>query len=107
MGDETQYYKRAWYKSAEVWIYSALSAFIGGGASSVAAIVIDPQKFNLNEGLGNIGKMFITAGVINLILYLKQSPLPAMPKDSVTITEQTKTSVVSIPIPEPPTKETK
>lgn len=82
MSTDTEIYRKAWWKNVELWLYSSLSTFIGGGASSVAAIVIDPQKFNLHEGLGNVGKMFVTAGVLNLILYLKQSPLPKLPDEN-------------------------
>ena len=79
MDSDTQIIKKAWWKNIELWLYTALSTFVGGGASSVAAVVIDPQKFNLSDGLGNVGKMFLTSGIINVIFYLSKSPLPKLP----------------------------
>lgn len=86
MGNDTDILRKAWWKNVELWVYSATSTFIGGGASSVAAIVIDPVKFNIHDGLANVGKMFVTAGVINLVLYLKQSPLPKLPNEPTSNT---------------------
>lgn len=75
------------------WIHGVLAAFIGGGAGAVSAgftaAMIDPQKFNLNDQLGNFFKMvgitFVVSGTLTTMAYLKQSPLPA---ESTGNTEQ-------------------
>lgn len=64
-----------------IWLKAIAAAFIGGGAtaaSSWAGLVVaqnsgaDVAAPNL-KGLGII---FLSAGLINVLLYLKQSPLP-------------------------------
>lgn len=73
--------RKAWYKSTRLWVYGSVSTFIGGGASSIAAIVIDPLKFNLNDGLANIGKMFLVSGIISLMAHIAKSPMPSIPDE--------------------------
>ena len=58
------------------WLYGLASAFIGGGASAVTAMVIDPATFNLAEGFNNMLSMWAVNGGFSVALYLKQSPLP-------------------------------
>ena len=58
------------------WLHGLLGAFIQSGATAVSVMVIDPQKFNLNEGLANIGKLMLVSGIIGAALYLKSSPVP-------------------------------
>ena len=58
------------------WLHGLLGAFIQSGATAVSVMVIDPQKFNLNEGLANIGKLVLVSGIIGAALYLKSAPVP-------------------------------
>jgi hypothetical protein len=58
------------------WLHGLIGAFISGGASAVASIIIAPESFNLREGLLKLIQLYITAGVVGTCLYLKQSPLP-------------------------------
>jgi hypothetical protein len=58
------------------WLHGLIGAFIQSGATAVSVMVIDPQKFNLNEGLVNIGKLMLISGIIGAALYLKSSPVP-------------------------------
>jgi hypothetical protein len=58
------------------WLHGLLGAFIQSGATAVSVMVIDPQKFNLGEGLANIGKLMLVSGLIGAALYLKSSPVP-------------------------------
>jgi hypothetical protein len=66
------------------WIHGLGAAFIGGGAGAVSAafsaMLLDPVKFNLADGLGKVLKMmgmtFVVSGIISTAMYLKQSPLP-------------------------------
>jgi len=66
------------------WLYGVVAAFIGGGSSAItsglAAIGIDPDHFNLNNGLRHTatlaGTVFVVSGGISAFAFLKQSPLP-------------------------------
>ena len=59
----------------ESWAHGLFEAAIGGGASVVTAMMIDPVKFNCGD-LKTLGKAFVVAGVVNACFYLKKSPLP-------------------------------
>ncbi len=58
------------------WLHGLGSAFVGGAANSISAMVIDPVDFNLQEGLHKVLSMWAVSGLISAGLYLKQSPLP-------------------------------
>src|SRR2546425_10100321 len=70
----------------EAWLYGLGAAFVGGGSGSVtswlASMGIDPQHFNLGAGLHAtlqlMGATFVVNGILAAMLYLKQSPLPAL-----------------------------
>jgi hypothetical protein len=71
------------------WLHGLAAAFIGGGASAISAsfavMVNDPRDFNFGSGLGNTLEVaattFIVAGIFSAALYLKQSPIPPIPKE--------------------------
>ena len=71
-------------KGWEVWLKGILAAGIAGGANGVitgfAAVGIDPQRFNLQAGLGPTlaiaGVSALMSAIIGVAAYLKQSPLP-------------------------------
>lgn len=71
-------------KSVEVWGRGLLAAAVSGGSGGVltgfAAIGLDPQHFNLNEGIGHAYKIALAGAVINAFIgvatYLQKSPLP-------------------------------
>lgn len=70
-------------KFLEKWIlylYSALAFVIGGAAHSLAPMFVDPTKFNLSDGLQNVGKVALCSAFISLITYLMKSPIPSLPK---------------------------
>jgi len=66
------------------WAYGLLSASIGGGATAIGAVVLDPEKFNFSEGLLNIAKLFVLSGVISAALYLMKSPVPKLEEEEET-----------------------
>jgi len=66
----------------KAWLHGLTSAFVGGAANSISAMVIDPKEFNLQEGLPKVLTMWGVSGVISAGLYLKQSPLPRFNGDS-------------------------
>jgi hypothetical protein len=58
------------------WFMSLLAAFIGGGANTITLMVIDPLKFNLQDGWHNLVTGFVIGGILSVSFYLKQSPVP-------------------------------
>jgi hypothetical protein len=64
------------------WLHGLLGAFVQSGATAVSVMVIDPQNFNLNEGLANIGKLVLVSGIIGAALYLKSSPVPPIESET-------------------------
>lgn len=68
--------------TAKTWLHGLGAAFIGGGASSIVVMVIDPQKFNFGDGLANLGAVFFVSGLLKAAAYLSQSPLPPVNKQS-------------------------
>ena len=61
-----------------IWALGLLHAAIAGAASAAAAALADPAHFNLSPaGLAALGKMSATGALVGLVMYLKQSPLPA------------------------------
>lgn len=67
-----------------IWLRGLVAAFIGGGSGGATAgftaMGIDPDHFNLSGGLRKmlliVGATFLVNGVISMLAYLKQSPLP-------------------------------
>ena len=80
----------------EQWLYGLLSSVIGAGSTAAsglfAVMLIDPEKFNLNQSWNLVRlsfAIFAVAGVGQFWAYLKQG-LPPMIAASKT-TEQTET----------------
>ena len=67
-----------------IWLHGLAAAFIGGGASAVSAgfanTIIDPDHFNIHQGLGHLSEMmavtFLISAIMAVMAYLKQSPIP-------------------------------
>ena len=57
------------------WGKGLLAAVIGGAANAACASVVDPAAFGLGD-LTKLGKLALASGVISMLFYLKQSPLP-------------------------------
>lgn len=68
-------------KSIKNWAHGLVSALIGGAASSISAGMIDPETFNVNDGLTNVLKLAAVSGIVTAAAFLKQSPLPQMNKN--------------------------
>jgi hypothetical protein len=56
------------------------AAFIGAAASSLGAIMVAPDRFNLNtlSGVRNVVMASIFSGISSAAAYLKASPLPPL-----------------------------
>jgi hypothetical protein len=61
------------------WIHSIVAAAIGGAASALGAVFVDPNAFNFTlAGWENIGKIALAGAIIPVLTLLKQSPLPGV-----------------------------
>ena len=60
----------------KIWIKGLLSAVIGGVANSIVVMVVDPQSFNLTDGLGKLGIVALASAIFSAANYLKKSPIP-------------------------------
>ena len=60
----------------KVWLKGLISAIIGGAASSVTVVIVEPAAFNLQEGIGKLGTVCLVAAIVAAAMYLKASPLP-------------------------------
>ena len=60
----------------KTWLKGLIAAFIGAAANGVVLSITDPATFNFKEGIGHLGAVCLTSGIIAVALYLKQSPLP-------------------------------
>lgn len=58
------------------WLHGLGAAVIGGGANAVTVIILDPLKFNLQDGWKNLLTAVVVSSIVSCALYLKQSPLP-------------------------------
>ncbi|QEE30790.1 hypothetical protein FTW19_23990 [Terriglobus albidus] len=67
-------------KNMRLWLHGLGAAFIGGAATSLATILVDSEKFNIDTllGLQHLAVVAIVAGIVSAAGYLKQSPLPAV-----------------------------
>jgi hypothetical protein len=95
MGDETVMIRKVWWRNTEVWLHGLISAFVGGGASVVGAMIITPESYNIHE-LKKVFSLFLVNGIVSAALYLKQSPLPKLPK-GVKIDEEANNGPISNP----------
>ncbi|QEE30793.1 hypothetical protein FTW19_24005 [Terriglobus albidus] len=65
-------------QNVRLWLHGLGAAFIGGAATSLATILVDSEKFNIDTllGLQHLAVVAIVAGIVSAAGYLKQSPLP-------------------------------
>ena len=64
--------------NTRLWLHGLGAAFIGGAATSLATILVDSEKFNIDTflGLQHLAVVAVVAGIVSAAGYLKQSPLP-------------------------------
>lgn len=81
------------------WLYSLVSAGIGGAASALGGAIVDPSVFNFTpSGLQKLGELALFGFAVPVLAYLKQSPLPPESQVTTVTTAQTKTTTVT-PVP--------
>lgn len=59
-----------------IWVHGLASAMITGISTSIAASIVAPESFNIQDGLPAMIQLGIVSGIIGAANYLKQSPLP-------------------------------
>ncbi|WP_263415348.1 hypothetical protein [Terriglobus albidus] len=72
-------------RNMRLWLHGLGAAFIGGAATSLATVLVDSEKFNIDTllGLQHLAFVAMVAGIVSAAGYLKQSPLPPV-EDSRT-----------------------
>ena len=61
-----------------LWLLGLLNAAVAGASNAAAGALADPAHFNFShDGLVALGKLAATGALIGLVMFLKQSPLPA------------------------------
>ena len=58
------------------WLRGLLAAFIGGAASAITMIAVDPLGFNLSAGLWKLGQVAVVLGITHGLMYLAKHPDP-------------------------------
>lgn len=96
MGEDTEIIRKEERVNRKVWFHGLAAAFIGGfasaGSTGAAALALGDT---MKKSLQLAGVSWAVAGVTSAFAYLKQSPVPALPKDiltSTTVTIKTETS---------------
>jgi hypothetical protein len=81
------------------WLRGVIGGFIGGGAAAITSAgtltALDPAYFAQHPPgfvMTLMGTLFITNGVIGMMLYLKQNPVPGV-KEVTTTVETVKQAV--------------
>jgi len=64
----------------KTWLHGLASAVIGGVATSLTLVIVDPLVFNFDDGGVRLLKVTVASGIVNAAFYLKQSPLPSVDK---------------------------
>jgi hypothetical protein len=86
----------------KTWIYSILSAGIGGAASALGGVIVAPSVFNFTPtGWENIGKLALFGFAVPVLALLKQSPLPPETQTTTVATTLATTTTVT-PAPDKP-----
>lgn len=78
-----------------------MAAFIGGGAGAVSsgfiAVGKTPDRYNFNDGIGNLLWMifgtFVVSGILCAAFYLSKSPLPELEESETTVTVKQTTTI--------------
>lgn len=58
------------------WIRGLIGAFVQGFTVVVSTMIVDPDTFNIQDGLGKVLTVAIVSGVVAAALFLHKKPLP-------------------------------
>jgi hypothetical protein len=71
-------------KNWENWLKGLMAAVIGGAANAVTTVIVAPETFNFQGGLGKLGAVSGASALVSAAMYLKQSPIPKACDDAGT-----------------------
>jgi len=60
------------------WLRGLIGAFIQGGATSISTMIVDPQTFNIGDGLGNVMMVSLVSAIVGAALFLQKKPIPGV-----------------------------
>jgi hypothetical protein len=64
----------------QVWLKGLVSAAIGGAATAISTMIVAPEEFNLDQGIGKVAAVAVVSAIVAAANYLKQSPIPTVTK---------------------------
>lgn len=70
------------YRNLTLWLHSLVATVISGAAGATGVMVVDPIDFNFTTGLQKLLTVAAIMGVIALLNYLKEHPVPPLEDDS-------------------------
>lgn len=62
----------------ELWLKGLIAACIGGAANAATVVFVDPEHFNVQNGLHAMLKVALVGALVSFLGYLKTSPLPGV-----------------------------
>lgn len=65
----------AW-KEIGNWARGLIGAFIQSASLCVTTMIVDPETFNIHEGIANVGWIALVSGTLGAALFLQRRPLP-------------------------------
>src|SRR5438270_14029516 len=65
-------------RTVGLWLKGLAAACIGGAANAGIVVFVDPDHFNVHEGIHALAKVAVIGAVVSVLTYLKQSPMPGL-----------------------------
>ena len=65
-------------RTVGLWLKGLAAACIGGAANAGIVVFVDPDHFNVHEGIHALAKVAVIGAVVSVLTYLKQSPIPGL-----------------------------
>jgi len=63
-------------KNVGKWLRGLVGAFIQSATLTITTMIVDPETFNIGEGLANVGTVALVSGIVGAALFLNKKPLP-------------------------------
>lgn len=58
------------------WARGLLGAFIQSASVVISTMIVDPETFNIEDGLAKVGIVALVSGIVGAALFLQKKPLP-------------------------------
>jgi hypothetical protein len=79
------------------WLRGLVGAAIASGANAITVMIVEPQHFNIHEGLDRVGWIALVSAIVGAALYLKEHPIPEECSEPQPEGPRTRTAVSSDP----------